>query len=175
MPVLITVGRSCKRTKNYDSEGFSLSVQAELPASTIDDPNAMADATSHLFQLASDLLADQVNAELGEVPAPKATPAPATRTNGNGGARVQPNAQKPEAGRSANGGNGNGRGNGTRGITSAQVNAVQKMARKVGENPEILASNEFGVSLKDLTIKEASSLIDTLKERIQAGTTEVTA
>ena len=152
MPVLVTVGRSKKVSENYNSDGFSLNVQAELPASVLEDPNALAEQTNMLFQLTTDLLDEQV------------------RIAGNNNTVSQPvsvPASQPRQAYQAKGGNGN------RGITDAQKNAIQKMAAKVGDNPEALAHSGYNVGLDQLSIKQASALIDDLKVRIEGPKQEV--
>jgi hypothetical protein len=45
MPVKVNVRLSRKVTEDFQSRGFSLNIEAELPANVIEDPNAMAAAT----------------------------------------------------------------------------------------------------------------------------------
>ena len=168
MPVLITVGRSCKRSKDFNSEGYSLSLQAELPSNVVDDPNALAEKSGELFQLVTDLLEDRVNADSVEpVPTRQSRAAVADLTK-RVARSTTPSYQPQQPSGKRDGGNGNG----VRGITTAQTNAIHNMARKVGEDPEGLAASQFNRELRELTIRQASALIDGLKEKIETGTAE---
>jgi hypothetical protein len=177
MPVIVNVGISRKMSQDYQSQGFSLNITSELPATAVEDPNQMAQATGHLFQLAGDLLDEQVRKAQGQ-PTPQAQPA--GNGNGHGGAS-QPQAPrrfsqqtgqaKPNGYAKGNGNGGNG-GNGRRGITDAQTNAIRKMSQKIGQDGEQVAQDEFGLPLSSLTIRQASDLIDTLKKNIAASTTQ---
>jgi len=156
MPLIVKVGVSRKVSADYQSQGFTLDLQSELDPRTVDDPNALASATGHLFQLANDLLDEQVRQSTGSTKAttsnpPKtynrSIPAPTYRSN------TTPAAN---SGRQSD-----------RGITQAQTRAIQNMAKRLERDPEVDAHDEFGVMVKDLTIKQASQLIAMLKEQVE--------
>ena len=173
MPMTITVNRSAKVTKDYNSQGYGLSLEAELPAELIHNPDGVAEAANHLFQLAEDLLAEQVN---GGSRAPRAASSPRTcraygRNGGNGnghsGATVHNGSNGPYRGR----GNGNGRNAASqqpRPITQAQSKAVHTMCERLGYDAQKVAHEEFGTALSGLSIKQGSELIDILKKEITA-------
>ncbi len=164
MPGIVNVGLSRKLSKDYQSRGFTLNIQAELPANAVEDPNSMAEATGHLFQLAEDLLTDQVNAasiggEGTERPRPQAQDTPPQP-------RPTPRPSRGPSAPSQNGDGGNGRG-----IAQAQLRAIRNMAKRAGQDPAQMAEADFGVGLRELSIRQASSMIDDLKAMIeeQAG------
>lgn len=165
MPVLITVGRSTKLSENYNSRGYSVTIQAELPAGAVEDPNLMAETTNQLFQLAADLLDEQIGHGATDSSSNRPTPAPAE------GRHAAPSAVRPASRRTAPvsvNGQGSTRPKGEqRGITQAQAKALANMARRVGQDPEQLALDEYGKGTRELSIREASSLIDSLKGRIE--------
>lgn len=177
MPVIVTVGLSRKLSKDYQSQGYSLNVQAELPATAIEDPNAMAQATDHMFRLANDLLDAQITAATSE--GQSAITVPPRRPTGNNPPPAPANRPSAPRARSfyngnGHGANGNGQGNGGngsphRGITDAQKKAIGRMAEKVGQDPEQTAKDEFGTGLSSLTIRQASEMIENLKGQIEAG------
>lgn len=149
MPLKVTAGQSRKLTHNYNSQGFNLNIEAELPANAIDDTETLASTANHLFQLVHDLLEEQVRNH-----SPEAT---TEQTPDNGGRRSY--RSRPR---------GNGDGNGHRGITAAQSKAIQNMAKRLGYDPETVTHEEFGTPLAKLTIKQASDTIDILKKEIES-------
>ena len=189
MPVLIRVSVSRKLTKDYQSRGFALDITSELPATAAEDPNLMAQASQHLFQLAEDLLQEQVN-QAGEsepangngrqAPSSSEDDRPrqsnghnGTSTNGrstNGRSTYRSNGQGTgHAGQNGNaGGNGKGRG-GDRSITDAQVRALDRMAKRLDTTGERVAQDEHGCGLRQLSLKQASALIDSLKQSIESN------
>jgi len=174
MPVKVTVGLSRKLTEDFNSKGFDLHVEAELPASLIEDPNGMAQATNNLFQLAEDLLTEQINKNGGNGPTnakpsnstgPKVPEPPAANRNGSHGhnGRQDSNAR-----------NNNGHGSGDRhrterSITEAQQRAINNMAKRLDQDGDACAHEEFGVALQELSIKQGSQLIDLLKKQIEGA------
>ena len=163
MPIQLNVGLSRKLSKDYNSHGFSINVDAELPATAIDDPNEIAERADYLFRLATDILDEQVNATgTGDDP-----PAPSRngRTYANGTGRRNGTGRNGSRTRS----NGSKNGSEPRPMTDAQRRAITKMARKVGTDAEAVAYDEFGTELNDLDIKQASSLIDNLKDEIESA------
>ena len=175
MPLTVNVGLSRKVTEDYNSRGFTLNIAAELPANLVEDPNGLAEATNNLFQLATDLLDDQVQQATG------GTKPPARPDGRNGEQRPCP-PQRPANGSRPGNGNGNGNGNGggrgyrsggnghdaEREITQAQARAIQNMARRLKEDADAWASEQFGVPVRELTVKQGSQLIDQLKAAIES-------
>ncbi len=163
MPLKLNVGLSRKVTEDYNSRGFSLNIEGELPADTMTDPQTLAGKVQQMFQLADDLLEQQVQEAIG-----------ATRDRSRGGGREngRSNGHPYRNGRTRGNGYGKQHRNGDRLITQAQTKAVQNMAKRIGWDPETCAYDEFGVALAELTVKQASDLIDILKKQIESDRTE---
>src|SRR4051812_38434312 len=60
MPTILRICLSRKVTKDFQSAGYGLEIQTELPASAVGDPREMAEASDELFRLGEDLLAEQL-------------------------------------------------------------------------------------------------------------------
>jgi len=175
MPLTINIGLSRKESKDFNSKGYTLNIEAEFPANVIDDPNALAAASNRLYQLADDIIDERIRLDRGEnlpkaanhdaksapTPAPKPKAQTArTAVPGTGATTTTPsNAPAPTNAPSQ--GN-NGKPN-HRGVTSAQVKAIETIARRLDQNPDARANDEFGVPVNQLTIRQASELIDLLK------------
>jgi len=170
MPVKVTVGLSRKLTEDFNSKGFDLHIEAELPANLIEDPNGMATATNGLFQLAEDLLAEQVRKSTdGGSPEAVALPSRNDRP------------EQPRREKSGNTSNGNHNGNGSNGhtershhrqdrpVTEAQKRAITNMAKRLDMEGDPCAHEEFGVPVRELSLKQGSQLIDLLKKQIEAA------
>jgi hypothetical protein len=162
MPVLIKVNLSRKLTKDFQSSGYGLEIQTELPATAVGNPQDMADASDELFRLAEDLLNEQIGkATAGHT---GVTPARTSRQQSNqvSGPRPLPNngngSYRP--GNKSNGG--------PRPITEAQVKAIQKMAQKLDTNGDAVAQEDFNKGLRQLSLSEASQCIDNLKKAIES-------
>ncbi len=133
---------------NYGSRGASVNVELELESNLIGDPDALVARIEDLFALAK----QSVDAELSENPPKTNHHAHNNRfakTNGNG--------------------NSNGRNN-IRKATASQVRAIRSICNSQGIDAIQLASEQFNVnSLEQLTIRQASSLIDELKTASNNG------
>lgn len=166
MPVRIVVNRTRKLSKDYNSESYGLSLDTEYNGDVQADPQAFAGQVNQLFDLIEQLLDAKVNGAKGN--ASTTTRArTSSRSTGNGGYR------RTNGGRETNGGNGNGNGNGTpRKLTYAQEKAIKNMARKLDVDPDQWAEQDHRVPVRELTVKQASQLIDALKHEIEAGEPE---
>jgi hypothetical protein len=122
---------------NYGSRGASVNLELEVESGLVQDPDGLMDRVRRLFALAR----DAVDAELN---GPRSSPAK-TRTGGDGR------------------GNHRGDGNG-RPATVSQVRAIRTICKQRDLNADQTANDRFGVSgVEELTLTEASSLIDELK------------
>ena len=138
MPLTLTVSKSKKIGEpNYGSKGASVSLQIEVDSSLASDPSRLQQHIRELFEQAR----TAVELELFGRDA-----APAQSQNGS-----QP-------------ANGNGsRSNGRR-ATQSQVRAIHAIANRQKINLVPLLSQRFQVGRpEDLSISEASELIDSLK------------
>ena len=144
----------------------------------------MAQATNELFQLAEDLIQAQVEQDASQQrpspaysrSAPRVGNGQAGPGNGNGQAAApsyRRGGARAYAG-NGNGTNGNGHGNGSArsgvpGITQAQAKAIESIAAQMNESADRVAQDEFGQNVNDLTIRQASELIDLLKKQMPAS------
>lgn len=173
MPLKLTVGQSRKISENYNSTGFSLNIEAELPASAAQEPDTLARAANELFQLCEDLLDEQIrnstpNTENQASKPPRALGPQNERRHDPSTRPTQPQRKASE-----HGGNGNGHSNGgPKPITKAQTKAILNMCRRLERDADVVAEGNFGVGgVHELSIRQASELIDVLKADIESTTT----
>ena len=130
---------------NYSSRGASVNVELEVESGLIGDPEALTTRIRNLFDLAR----RSVDAELSANP-------PAD----NG---------RPRTGNQEGGRQGYGEQD-TRYATASQVRAIKAIAHRGGRDPVRLANERFRVNdLEELTLREASQLIDELKSNTNDG------
>ncbi len=153
MPLKLNVGLTKKVGEaNYGSRGASVNFEVELEADLIREPDQLREKVRYLFALAKDAVEEELN---GNSPA---------STNGHHG-----------NGSSNSGSNGNGSSNGNyrssngRPATASQVRAIHAIASR--NHVDLDAQlKEFGVSTpNDLSISQASELIDALKSQPAGG------
>lgn len=150
MPLKLNVGLSRKvGESNYGSRGASVNVEMELESTLVGDPAKLQERIRQLFWI--------VRASLTE------------ELNGNGAAKN---------GNEANGHTHHGEGNGSsappkenfRAATQSQVRALHAIAKSKNINLTRLLRGRHHVDRPDeLSIKEASALIDQLKKPDQGG------
>jgi len=140
---------------NYGSRGASVNVELELESNLIDDPQALMGRIRNLFDLARRAVDDELGA--GQ---PQA---------GNTVADNQ-SSQRPERfarNNSSTSGNGN---QPVRYATTSQIRAIRAICNRQNVDPVQLANTRFRVNdLEELTLREASSLIDELKGTANNG------
>ena len=134
---------------NYGSRGASVNVELELESHLVGDPAALLGRIQNLFELAR----QAVDAELGDAPADARPPRP--KSNGNGERGSVPNGRRTTNGQADAP---------TRFATVSQVRAIRAICKRQDLDPLQLANGRFGVNdLEELTLQEASALIDELK------------
>ena len=119
---------------NYSSRGASVNVELELESSAAQDAHVLHDRIRHLFAVARDAVAEELGLSM-QAGAPPAGHAVAP--NGNGGS--------------------------ARPASEAQVRAINAICSRLGLDPHAEAHRRLGRGIQDLTLPEASSLIDALK------------
>ncbi|MHC4092647.1 MAG: hypothetical protein ACYSVY_20640 [Planctomycetota bacterium] len=130
---------------NYGSRGASVNVELELESGLIGDPEALASRIRKLFDLAR----RSVDEELGS-----------THTDAK-----QP--RSPDDGRRSTNNDGD---QPVRYATVSQARAIRAICRQQQIDPDRLANERFRVtSIEELTVREASSLIDELKASQGSG------
>ena len=147
MPLKLNVGASKKVGEaNYGSRGASVNLELELDGTLITEPARLQEKIRQLFGLVRTALAEELNGGNGHAQQPaQHEPAPPV-------SHPQPS-------------NGNGQRNGgPRPATTAQVKALYAITREQGLDLGALLRERCRVErIADLTIRQASALIDSLK------------
>jgi hypothetical protein len=164
MSVKLNIGLSRKVGEaNYGSRGASINLEVELDNGVLNDPGQLRDRVHDLYVLAR----ESVDEEL-QRPA-DAGPGEFSYANGNGQGRT--NGVAIGNGNASNGHASNGHGsNNSHGrievarATQSQIRAIFAISKRQGLDPHQVTSERFRVhKMEDLTIREASALIDDLK------------
>jgi hypothetical protein len=128
---------------NYGSRGASVNLELEVESGLVQDPDGLMDRVRRLFALARDAVNDELNGSR--------QPSAKVRTGGDG--------------RNNEGGEGNGRP-----ATVSQVRAIRAICKQRDLDADQTASERFDVSgVEELTLTEASTLIDELKAQPAKG------
>ena len=149
MPLKLNIGLNKKIGEaNYGSRGASINVELEVDSSLIAEPAKFQERVRQVFSLVRTSLAEELNGN-GHTNGEHKPPAP----NGNGS---DPNGQQ--------------NGNRPRQATQSQVRAINSIARNQRLDLAAFLSQRFRVNQpENLTIKEASLVIDELKNPKQGG------
>ncbi len=152
MPLSVNVGLSRKASKDYQSTGYSINVVAELDSTLLAKPDELQRQVDDLFAQAQSALDRQAGV---------AQPSLQRATRGAGGYNGRPSGN----GRYSRNGNGNGHpANGNGGtMTESQRRAILAIAKRASADAEAEARDIIGVELDELTLRQASELIDHLK------------
>ncbi len=146
MPLSINVGLSRKASKDYQSTGVSINVTAELDQSLLARPDELQQQIGSLYQQAEESLNRQADRIAGST-----SPA----RNGNG--RGYSNGHR----------NGNGRYNGSTkpngSITASQRRCIDNIASRLNIDANQEAIDIIGTDLAQMSVKQASDLIDHLR------------
>lgn len=174
MSVKLNIGLSRKVGEaSFGSRGASINLEVELDNGVLNDPGLLRDRVQDLYVLAR----QSVDEEL-QRPA-EAGPSEPSHTNGNEHGRISPTANgNGHKNGHANGHATNGRvtnGHGTNNstgqgrievarATQSQIRAIFAISKRQGLDPHTVISERYRVhKMEDLTIREASALIDDLK------------
>ncbi len=150
MPLSINVGLSKKSSVDYQSQGRSINVTAELDQTLLARPAELQRQIAALYQQAQEAL-DQAATE-------PAAPPP-QRTNGHAKAN----------------GNGDGYANGQQNgrteppMTTSQRRAILAIAQRHRADPDTECLDEFGCRVSELSIRQASLFIDYLNALTESG------
>ena len=129
---------------NYGSRGASVNVELELESATVQDPKLLHEKIRRLFALAK----TSVDEELGLAPA---TGMPPT-------SHQPPNVPAPShTGPASNG-------NGGRPATDSQLRAIWAISKQLGLDQDAEAHRMYQRPASQLSMPEASKLIDHLKQ-----------
>lgn len=153
MPLSINVGLSRKASKDYQSTGVSINVTAELDQSLLAKPDELKQQIDDLYGQAEAALARQTQQHRP----PASTPERNGRPNGAGGYRNGNGRGYRPNGRS----NGTPADNGT--MTESQRRCINSIATRLGTDPHQESIDIIGVALDQLSVRQASELIDHLR------------
>jgi hypothetical protein len=159
------VGISKKLSRDFNSRGFSLNLDAELNA-TLDDHEAVIRRIRELYAIAEEAL-DQQTAESEEIDAiahRECEERPRPHRNGETNGTAHP---RPDATATGRNGNGDRRRATGEAATSKQLQFLQNLARRhkmLGPDLETFVEQVVGHprSVRDLTKNEAGKVIDQL-------------
>jgi hypothetical protein len=134
---------------NYGSRGASVNVELEVESALVSDPDGLLDRIRKLFDLAR----RSVDQEL------------ASANNGNGASSE--NQRESFNGR----GNGHQQRQPVRYATESQQRAIRAICKRLQRDADQFAQQKYNINgLDELTLQEASALIDELKtSQAQAG------
>ena len=135
MPMKLNVGLNQKRGEpNYGSRGASFQVEVEIDSSVAIDPRRLRERARALYAIARKAIDEELD----------------------GGEAIEVNGSRREARQIST--------PSTTMATAGQVRAVFAICRSQDLNPFDLVQNRFGRKrIEDLSIREASCLIDELK------------
>ena len=169
MPIKLNIGLSRKVGEtNYGSRGASINLEVELDNGVLNNPGQLRDRVHDLYVLAR----QSVDEEL-QRPA-DAGPSEPSHVNGNGHARITGHANgNGHANGHASNGNGHSNGQHNRveaaGATQSQIRAIFAITKRQGLDPHKVINDRYRVhKMEELTIREASAIIDELKNGAEA-------
>jgi hypothetical protein len=155
MPLKLNLGLSRKMGEpNYGSRGASINLEVEIDTSLVAEPARFQERVRQLYALVRTSLAEELNG------------------NGNGHAAHSSTGAAYANDHGAGNGNGHSATNGDkpRPATSAQLKAITAIAHRQKINLVPFLQHRIGVGrVADLTIKQASQVIDELKADVPAG------
>ncbi len=160
MPLTVNVGLSRKSSENYQSQGLSINITAELDQSLLADPPRLQDEIDRIYAQAEDALERQ-SKPAPQPPSPRSHFANNGHANGNGRAQ-RPNVQQAGSHRVSD--NGARYGGAVRAATESQMGALRSLAKRLSRDLDTVANESFGIDSTQLDLQQASSLIDQLKE-----------
>jgi hypothetical protein len=173
-----TVGLSRKISRDYNSTGYSVNLDGEIPVS-IDEPEAITEKIKELFSLAQEALAQEIDRDQGEDAIgrrdeERPTPKPEANGNGNGHSHT-PNNGNPSRPQSSNG-NGAQTGNNGNGevATNKQVQFLLTMGKRFKLSTPQLESRVAEIigrrcGVYELTKKEAGLVLDHFTKETQGA------
>jgi hypothetical protein len=160
MPLSINVGLSRKASEDYQSTGVSINLTAELDQALLAKPDELQAQVANLYAQAESALEQQAAGMSQPEPRSRAGYDDRRPARNNGG-----------YGRGTGNGNGYRRNNGNSnggGMTDSQRRAIDAIARRVNIDPVLEAREVVGAEFDQLSVRQASQLIDHLKAIVPA-------
>ena len=192
MPVKLNIGLSRKVGEaNFGSRGASINLEVELDIGTLNDADQLRERVRDLYELARQSVDDELHRAADDRnPATRADELSANRLHGHSGNGHVANSA-PRNGHAVNGhavnghavnghpvngqtsGISNGRANGqshsprtveVARASQSQIRAIYAITKRLGLDPHAIILEKFRIyRIEDLTMREASGLIDDLK------------
>lgn len=196
MPVKLNIGLSRKVGEaNYGSRGASINLEVELDSGVLQDAVQLRERVRELYQLARQSVDEELHRPAEEGVSPRSNERPVNRLsddvdnghanngrthNGHSGKSHEGN-KMTRTGRPANGysnGHSNGVANGKASghhrtvevarASPSQIRAIFAISKRRDLNPNTLIQDKFRIyRMEDLTMREASSLIDELQSHAE--------
>jgi len=126
---------------NYGSRGATVNVELELESSAAQDTHLLHDRIRKLFAIAREAVAEELGLSMQTGAPSQTAPPPASQSAVAHGNRP-PDRQASEA----------------------QIRAINAICNRRGLDPHAESHHRLGRSIQDLTLPEASTLIDQLKQ-----------
>jgi len=194
MPVKLNIGLSRKVGEpNYGSRGASINLEVELDSGVLQDAAQLRERVRDLYQLARQSIDEELHRPADVEVSPHSDERPVNRisghannghkhnshgTNGearNGHANGQNNGHSNGVANGKSNGHANGQNNGHSHRTvevarasSGQIRAIFAISKRLGLDPNSIIQERFRVyRMEDLTMREASSLIDDLQSNVE--------
>ena len=165
MPLTVNVGLSRKTSANYQSAGTSINLTAELDQSLLADPPRLQSEIDRIYAQAEEALERRARG-VDTPPVTAVTTMTADSEKVPHGAALKRGAH-PNGSPNGNPNAGNGVHSGAiRPATESQLKALGVICKRNGLDLNGEAHDEFGVAANDLDVRQASQLIDALKERL---------
>jgi hypothetical protein len=158
---MITVGLIRKRNEDFQSDGASINLTAELDQSLLARPEALQAQIDALYEQANQALAFRSFRAMSQ----ERSPSHIHSRPSASGQMAMPNvgACESRAGEVRKNPKSNGNVNGSARMTNSQRRAINVIASAMGIDPLREALDLLGVELDQLSIRQASQLIDHLK------------
>ena len=168
MSVKLNIGLSRKvGESNYGSRGASINLEVELDNGVLNDPDQLRERVHDLYVLARQSVDEELQRPADADPSEFLY----ANTNGHPKSNGVAHGHGHANGHASNGHSSNGHSsNGKNGrievarATQSQIRAIFAISKRQGLDPHAVISERFRVHrMEDLTIREASALIDDLK------------
>ena len=168
MSVKLNIGLSRKvGESNYGSRGASINLEVELDNGVLNDPDQLRERVHDLYVLARQSVDEELQRPADADPSEFLY----ANTNGHPKSNGVAHGHGHANGHASNGHSSNGHSsNGKNGrievarATQSQIRAIFAISKRQGLDPHAIISERFRVHrMEDLTIREASALIDDLK------------
>ena len=170
MPLTVNVGISRKASANYQSAGVSIHLTAELDQGLLADPPRLQQEIDRIYAQAEQAVDRKVNGMTGVTAVTEqevqSLPQPAAPGRGPQHRNGSSNGHGSNGSHSGNGNARNGYGGPVRPATESQLKALRSICKRMSLHLDHEVHEEFGLESVDaLDVKQASALIDLLKER----------